>query len=173
MDADLASLSARVGDALRERSLTLATAESCTGGWTAQVVTHTAGSSAWFERGFVTYANAAKTEMLGVLPATLAAHGAVSGETAAEMAAGALARSTAGVALAITGIAGPGGGSAEKPVGTVCFAWCQRGQPPVTAQRHFVGDREAIRRQSVVQALEGLLSVLAPIADQGSARTVP
>jgi len=173
MDDELAALSRRVGDGLQAQGLMLATAESCTGGWASQVVTHTAGSSTWFERGFVTYSNAAKGDMLGVLPATLAAHGAVSVETAAEMAAGALAHSAAGVSLSITGIAGPGGGSVEKPVGTVCFAWCRRGQAPVTAQRHFAGDREAIRRQSVVQALEGLLSVLAPIADQGSARTVP
>lgn len=173
MDDELVALSRRVGDRLQAQALTLATAESCTGGWAAQVVTHTAGSSAWFERGFVTYANATKEEMVGVPPATLAAHGAVSVETAAAMAAGALARSAAGVSLAITGIAGPGGGSAAKPVGTVCFAWCRRGQAPVTAQRRFAGDREAIRRQSVVQALEGLLTVLAPIADRDSARTVP
>jgi nicotinamide-nucleotide amidase len=173
MDSELAALSQRVGERLRQQRATLATAESCTGGWTAQVVTHTAGSSEWFERGFVTYSNAAKHDMLGVSPATLAAHGAVSVETAAEMAAGALAHSAATVSLAITGVAGPGGGSAEKPVGTVCFAWCRRGQTPLTAQARFDGDREAIRRQSVVQALDGLLRVLAPIDEQSSARTVP
>jgi len=173
MDADLADLSLHVGGALRERSLTLATAESCTGGWTAQIVTHTAGSSGWFDRGFVTYANQAKVEMLGVNPETLAAHGAVSVETAAEMAVGALARSDAGVALAITGVAGPGGGSTEKPVGTVCFAWCRRGQAPVVERNHFSGDRESIRRQSAIHALDGLLRLLEPNGNQSAARTVP
>ncbi len=160
MDADLVDLSQRVGARLRERSLTLATAESCTGGWVAQIVTHTGGSSAWFERGFVTYSNEAKMEMLGVAPATLAASGAVSEETAREMAAGALTNSRAGVALAITGIAGPTGGSPEKPVGTVCFAWCRRGEAPESEWRHFDGDREAVRRQSAIFALEGLLARL-------------
>ena len=158
MDADLAALSERVGAVLRERGLTLATAESCTGGWAAQVVTHTAGSSAWFERGFVTYANEAKMAMLGVAPETLAAHGAVSPETAREMAMGALNNSNAMISLAVTGIAGPTGGSPGKPVGTVCFAWCSRGSAPETARRHFAGNREEVRRQAVVFALEGLLS---------------
>lgn len=158
MDADLESLSTQIGNALRERSLTLATAESCTGGWVAQVVTHTAGSSAWFERGFVTYANAAKTEMLGVRSETLAEHGAVSLETAGEMAAGALIHSNALISLSITGIAGPTGGSPGKPVGTVCFAWCLRGQTPRTDRRQFAGDRESIRRLAVIHALEGLLA---------------
>jgi nicotinamide-nucleotide amidase len=158
MDADLAALSVRVGAALRERSLTLAAAESCTGGWVAQIVTHTGGSSAWFERGFVTYSNEAKTEMLGVRATTIAAHGAVSEETATEMAAGALSNSRAGVALAITGIAGPTGGTAEKPVGTVCFGWCRRGAAAQSERMHFGGDREAVRRQSAIHALEGLLA---------------
>jgi nicotinamide-nucleotide amidase len=157
MDVDLALLSARAGQALRERGLILATAESCTGGWVAQVITHTAGSSAWFDRGFVTYANDAKVEMLGVSPATLASHGAVSLPTAEEMAAGTLVNSKALIALAITGIAGPGGGSPDKPVGTVCFAWCSRGQSPESERCQFAGDREAIRRQALVYALEGLL----------------
>lgn len=160
MDADLAELSRRVGAALRERSLLLSTAESCTGGWAAQIVTHTGGSSAWFERGFVTYSNQAKTEMLGVKPETLAAHGAVSEETAREMAAGAIAHSNAAVALAITGIAGPTGGTPEKPVGTVCFGWCRRGAAPQSERRRFDGDREAVRRQSAIHALEGLLARL-------------
>lgn len=158
MDADLVMLSERVGAALRERSLTLASAESCTGGWAAQVVTHTAGSSAWFERGFVTYANDAKIEMLGVAPETLAAYGAVSRETAEEMASGALNYSKALISLSITGIAGPTGGSPGKPVGTVCFAWCLRGRPPESERCQFAGDRESIRRQAVVHALEGLLA---------------
>ncbi len=173
MDADLTELSVRIGDALRERSLMLSTAESCTGGWAAQIVTHTAGSSGWFDRGFVTYANEAKVEMLGVSPQTLIDHGAVSLETAAEMAAGALARSNAGIALAITGVAGPSGGSADKPVGTVCFAWCRRGQAPIAERRHFAGDRESIRRQSAIHGLDGVLRLLAPNGDKLAARTVP
>jgi nicotinamide-nucleotide amidase len=158
MDADLAALSQRVGESLRARRLTLATAESCTGGWVAQIVTHTGGSSEWFDRGFVTYSNEAKTAMLGVKAETLAAHGAVSEQTVGEMAAGAAANSNAGIALAITGIAGPTGGTAEKPVGTVCFAWCRRGEAPQAERRHFGGDREAVRRQSAIHALEGLLA---------------
>ncbi|MDO8931638.1 MAG: nicotinamide-nucleotide amidase [Rhodocyclaceae bacterium] len=162
MDADLATLSERIGNALRERSLTLATAESCTGGWVAQVVTHTAGSSGWFDRGFVTYSNDAKTGMLGVRPETLAAHGAVSLETAREMAAGALKNSNALISIAITGVAGPTGGSPDKPVGTVCFAWCQKDATPVAESRRYEGDREAIRRQSVIHALDGVLRLLVP-----------
>ncbi len=158
MDADLEELSLRVGTTLRERSLTLVTAESCTGGWAAQVVTHSAGSSAWFERGFVTYANEAKIEMLGVRPTTLAEHGAVSLETAAEMAAGALNNSNALISLSITGIAGPTGGSPGKPVGTVCFAWCLRGQTAIAERRQFAGNRESIRRLAVIHALKGLLA---------------
>jgi nicotinamide-nucleotide amidase len=124
------------------------------------VLTHTPGSSAWFERGFITYANEAKIEMLGVRPETLAAHGAISIETAAEMAAGAIERSHASISLAITGLAGPTGGSSRKPVGTVCFAWCRRGEPPEAEVCRFDGDREGIRRQSVIHALEGLLARL-------------
>ncbi|RLJ68097.1 CinA family protein [Sulfurisoma sediminicola] len=157
MDADLADLSEAVGAACRQRRLSVATAESCTGGWAAQVITHTAGSSGWFERGFVTYANAAKLQMLGVDPATLEKFGAVSLETAKEMAAGALNNSNALISLAITGVAGPTGGSPDKPVGTVCFAWCLRDQQPEAERRHFAGDREAIRRQSVIHALTGLI----------------
>lgn len=158
MDQDLVALSGTLGALCRARNLTIATAESCTGGWAAQVITHTAGSSAWFERGFVTYANTAKTDMLGVRMDTIETFGAVSQETAAEMAAGALENSNAMISLAITGIAGPTGGSPDKPVGTVCFAWCLRGAAPETERCLFHGDREAIRRQSVVHALEGLLT---------------
>ena len=157
MDAGLTALSRRVGDDLRDAQLTLATAESCTGGWAAQVITHTSGSSEWFDRGFITYSNDAKVEMLGVAPDTVAKFGAVSEETAAEMAAGALVNSNAMISLAITGIAGPTGGSPGKPVGTVCFAWCKLGQEPQTERQHFDGDRESVRRQAVVYALEGLL----------------
>ncbi|MDQ1241018.1 MAG: nicotinamide-nucleotide amidase [Pseudomonadota bacterium] len=157
MDAELVALSEAVGAACRQRRLLVATAESCTGGWAAQVITHTAGSSDWFERGFVTYANAAKIGMLGVRAETLEHHGAVSLETAKEMAAGALEYSNALISLAITGIAGPTGGSPGKPVGTVCFAWCLRDAEPEAERCQFDGDREAIRRQSVVHALTGLI----------------
>ncbi|MBK9018510.1 MAG: CinA family protein [Sulfuritalea sp.] len=157
MDADLIALSESVAVPCRQRRLLLATAESCTGGWVAQVITHTAGSSAWFDRGFVTYSNEAKIEMLGVPAETLAEFGAVSQETAADMATGALKNSNAMFSLAITGIAGPTGGSPGKPVGTVCFAWCRRGEKPDAETRQFAGDREAIRRQAVVHALQGLL----------------
>lgn len=157
MDRDLVELSAALGAACHQRRLLIATAESCTGGWAAQVITHTAGSSEWFERGFITYANAAKIEMLGVQPATLEKFGAVSLETATEMALGALKNSKALISLSISGIAGPTGGSPGKPVGTVCFAWCLHGQAPDTEQCHFDGDREAIRRQAVSHGLEGLL----------------
>lgn len=160
MDAQLSDLSRRVGDALTGVGVTLATAESCTGGWVSQVVTHTAGSSAWFERGFVTYANDAKVEMLGVNPETITTHGAVSPETVAEMAVGALINSNALIALAVSGVAGPSGGSPDKPVGTVCFAWCKLGDEPQTERHRFDGDREAIRHQAVVCALEGLLARL-------------
>ena len=138
----------------------LATAESCTGGWVAQALTAVAGSSAWFERGFVTYSNAAKEELLGVRAETLARHGAVSEETAREMALGALQRSHASVALAITGVAGPSGGTPDKPVGTVCFAWSGAGLAARAETRHFAGDREAVRRQSVEHSLERLLELL-------------
>jgi nicotinamide-nucleotide amidase len=160
MDTPLNNLSYRIGDALNQQNLTLVTAESCTGGWISQVVTHTAGSSAWFERGFVTYANDAKVEMLGVAPETIAEFGAVSLETVAEMAAGALINSNALISLAVSGVAGPSGGSPDKPVGTVCFAWCKLGDAPQTERHRFDGDREAIRYQAVVCALEGLLARL-------------
>ena len=157
MDAELIALSAAIGAACRQRRLSLVTAESCTGGWAAQVITHTAGSSGWFERGFVTYSNEAKIEMLGVRQETLQRLGAVSPETAAEMAAGALKNSKALFSLSITGIAGPTGGSPGKPVGTVCFAWCRVDETAEAESLIFVGDREAIRRQAVIHALRGLL----------------
>jgi nicotinamide-nucleotide amidase len=157
MDAELVSISEELGRICQQRGLTVATAESCTGGWAAQVITHTSGSSAWFERGFVTYANAAKTDMLGVRSITIEIFGAVSLETAGEMAAGALKNSNALISLSITGIAGPTGGSAEKPVGTVCFGWCIKGNPPTCGRQLFQGDREAVRRQAVIHALMGLI----------------
>lgn len=152
-------LARKVGERLEAAREQLVTAESCTGGWVAQAVTAISGSSGWFERGFVTYSNASKEELLGVRAATLERHGAVSEETAREMAQGALARSNGSLAVAVTGIAGPGGGSPDKPVGTVCFAW-GRGKNVMTETRHFSGDRDSVRRQSVVHALEGVLRTL-------------
>lgn len=157
MDTQLDTLSRLVGDHLAARGWRLVTAESCTGGWVAEVVTATAGSSGWFDCGFITYSNEAKQALLGVSPITLARHGAVSEATTAAMVRGALERAEADVALSISGIAGPGGGSADKPVGTVCFGWGHNGLPPQTATCHFDGDREAIRRQAVVFALDELI----------------
>ncbi len=154
------ALAALVGAKLKARGMMLATAESCTGGWVAQAVTAIAGSSDWFDRGFVTYSDAAKREMLGVSAATLASYGAVSEQTAREMAVGALAHSRAHAALAITGIAGPSGGSPEKPVGTVCFAWSRKDAASIAQTRLFKGDRESVRRQSVMFALQTLLELL-------------
>ncbi|MBU3909184.1 MAG: nicotinamide-nucleotide amidohydrolase family protein [Gammaproteobacteria bacterium] len=156
MEPELVALSEAVGSACRARKLLIATAESCTGGWAAQVITHTPGSSAWFERGFITYTNDSKTDMLGVRMNTITQFGAVSPETAGEMAQGALENSRAAISLAITGIAGPTGGSPDKPVGTVCFGWCIKGRAPSCQSRLFSGDRESIRRQSVIHALAGL-----------------
>jgi nicotinamide-nucleotide amidase len=153
------ALAQKVGAALKARSLLLVTAESCTGGWVAMEVTAIAGSSEWFERGYVTYSNAAKREELGVAEATLERHGAVSEETAREMAAGALKNARGQVALAITGVAGPTGGSRDKPVGTVCFAWAH-GSKISSETRRFDGDRESVRRQSVLRALQGVLELL-------------
>jgi len=160
MDKELEQLSVRVGAALLKRKSMLACAESCTGGWVSEVVTATAGSSQWFERGFVTYSNAAKQELLGVRADTLRQEGAVSEAVVREMAEGALRHSRAQAALAISGVAGPAGGSPGKPVGTVCFAWVLRGGEPTTETLHWSGDREAVRRQSVVHALHGLLRKL-------------
>jgi len=153
------ALAQQVGEALKARGLKLVTAESCTGGWVAMAATAIAGSSDWFERGYVTYSNDAKREALGVSAATLERHGAVSEETAREMAAGALKNGRGQVALAITGVAGPTGGSRAKPVGTVCFAWAQGSKISSETQR-FDGDRESVRRQSVVRALQGVLEFL-------------
>lgn len=155
--SDFPLLAETLGIELLRRHWTLAAAESCTGGWVAKVVTQVSGSSQWFDRGFVTYSNAAKQEMLDVSSDTLQQHGAVSEATAGEMAAGAIRHSHAQVALAISGIAGPGGGTQDKPVGMVCFAWAIRDGELVTATHHFDGNRETIRRQAVQTALEGLL----------------
>jgi len=155
----LETLAARVGTWLREKRALLVTAESCTGGWVSQAVTAIAGSSEWFERGFVVYSNAAKEELLGVRRETLQRYGAVSEQTARELALGALARSKGTISVAVTGVAGPSGGSATKPVGFVCFAWATKAGAK-SETRNFAGDREAVRRQSVVRALEGVLEAL-------------
>ena len=159
-DEELTNLVEQLGRALQARDWRLVVAESCTGGWVAKVLTDIAGSSSWFERGFVTYSDAAKQELLDVRAATLKDFGAVSEQTAREMAVGALAHGPAEVALAITGIAGPGGGSPDKPVGLVWFAWARRSGALRVAHQQFNGDRAAVRRQAVVVALQGALRVL-------------
>lgn len=146
-----------VADALKEHKLTLSTAESCTGGGLSYWLTSIPGSSDWFERGFVTYSNQAKIQMLGVKPSTLDQWGAVSEQTAKEMAEGALQHSGTDLSIAITGIAGPDGGSAAKPVGTVWIAWGRRGADTLAEHTIFTGDRQAIRMASMVKALEKLL----------------
>lgn len=155
--AILDQLASELGRCLHASGHRLVTAESCTGGWIAKCITDIAGSSAWLERGFVTYSNEAKREMLGVGAETLARHGAVSEPVAREMAFGALTHSRATIAVAVTGIAGPDGGSSAKPVGTVCFGWARehRGE---TETRLFTGDREQVRRQSVEHALRVLIA---------------
>lgn len=150
-------LAVDLGRALGARGLKAATAESCTGGLIAGRITDVAGSSGWFDRGFVTYSNEAKVELLGVHAETLARHGAVSEAVAREMAAGALARSRADLAVAVTGIAGPGGGTPEKPVGLVWIAWGARGGPSEAREHRFPGDRAAVREAAVNAALAGLL----------------
>jgi nicotinamide-nucleotide amidase len=159
-DQTLQALAQEVGIALAVRGYWLVSAESCTGGWIGQAVTSIVGSSAWYDRGFITYSNRAKQQMLGVQAITLARHGAVSEQTAQEMAAGALKMSAAQVAVAVTGIAGPGGGSADKPVGMVCFGWALKQGLAEMRTCFFSGDREAIRRQAVATALSGLLELL-------------
>jgi nicotinamide-nucleotide amidase len=152
----LDELVTRLGAALAANGMMLATAESCTGGWVSMLATSVSGSSSWFDRGFVTYSNESKQEMLGVSSQVLEIHGAVSEQTARQMVEGAISNSRADTALSITGIAGPAGGSDEKPVGTVCFGW-QINHRVDTETCHFAGDREAVRKQSVVHSLSGLL----------------
>lgn len=154
-DDSLLNLATELGTALQARGWMLALAESCTGGMVAQYVTAIPGSSTWFERGFVTYSNVAKIEMLGVDRRTLETHGAVSEAVVLEMARGALVHSHAQIAAAISGIAGPAGGTPDKPVGMVCFGWAILGRVACET-RHFGGDRSAIRRQAVVHALQRL-----------------
>lgn len=155
-DAALERLAEATGRRLLAARDTLVTAESCTGGWIAKVMTDIAGSSAWFDCGMAVYSYEAKQALLGVSPLTLEAEGAVSRETALEMVSGALVRSGASVAVAVTGIAGPGGGTPGKPVGTVWIAWKRRGGYPRAELFRFEGDRDAVRRQTVESALRGL-----------------
>ncbi len=156
-DIELGRLAVELGGAAKAHHLSIATAESCTGGWIAKLLTDVPGSSAWFDCGMVVYSYEAKQAMLGVNPHTLEHHGAVSRETVVEMVSGALVHSAASLAVAVTGIAGPGGGMADKPVGTVWIAWKRRGGYPHAALHHFAGDREAVRRQTVAIALQGLI----------------
>lgn len=160
------ALAEELGRLLRDRGWRIATAESCTGGLVAAALTCVPGSSAWFERGFVTYSNEAKTELLGVSQETIAANGAVSEAVAREMAEGAVAHSRAQCALSVTGVAGPDGGTAEKPVGLVCFGWAYPGEPPVTTTRRFAGDRDAVRESACRAAMQGFVEIL-------GARTAP
>ena len=156
----LTKLAEEVGAALKARGLMLATAESCTGGWVGEAITAIPGSSHWYDRGFITYTNESKHEMLGVSADTLARCGAVSEAVVREMVAGTLNNSHAQVALAISGVAGPGGGSAEKPVGTVWLAWGRKDGPVTSAKYLYSGDRREIRRQAVETALRGVLDRL-------------
>ncbi len=153
---NIKKLALDISNALTNLKLTIATAESCTGGWISQALTDVPGSSLWFDRGFVTYSNAAKIQMLGVNPLTLELYGAVSAETVSEMVTGALIHSDADFALAVTGIAGPSGGTEQKPVGTIFVAWTSKLNGYKVLQENLSGDRQEIRRQTVVIALKGL-----------------
>ena len=164
-EAELKYLVARIGNELVSRGEMLVTAESCTGGWVSMLITSIAGSSSWFDRGFVTYSNEAKQEMLAVDKQVIEIHGAVSEESARHMVQGAIEHSNAQAGLSVTGIAGPGGGSPEKPVGTVCFGWLVDGQCE-TETCHFSGNREEIREQSVRQVLTGILARLETGSDR-------
>ena len=157
---DVTRLARRLGNLARKRGVDIVAAESCTGGGVATAITRISGSAKYFERGFVTYSNDAKKEMLGVKQETLHRHGAVSEEVAIEMARGAIARSHADVSVAVTGIAGPTGGVPGKPVGTVHFAWGVRGGSVQARRFRFEGDRVAVRLQSVYVAIQGLIDLL-------------
>ena len=158
--ADLTTLATELGAALKAHGYMLALAESCTGGMVAEAITSVAGCSTWFDRGFVTYSNQAKIDMLGVSAQTLETFGAVSEETAREMALGALKHSPAHIAGSITGIAGPNGGTADKPVGTVCFAWAEINQPTITLTKNFDGNRKKIRQQAATFLMRQLIEQL-------------
>ncbi|MCP4410132.1 MAG: nicotinamide-nucleotide amidohydrolase family protein [Gammaproteobacteria bacterium] len=159
VDDDLHQLVLKLAAYLSSNKLVLTTAESCTGGWLAKVLTDIPGSSGWFECGYVTYSNASKIELLGVLPHTLEIWGAVSEQAVREMAEGALRCSRGNLAVSISGVAGPAGGGADKPVGTVWFCWAGLNQRTKVLNRAFRGGRNAVRRQAVVTALEGLLGI--------------
>lgn len=165
---DLQALSDRVGAVLGARGEMLATAESCTGGWIAQTVTAKAGSSGWFDRGYVTYSNDAKRDMLGVSAETLDAHGAVSEPVVREMAAGAL-KGAATVAVAVSGIAGPGGATDGKPVGQVCIGWAHRDGTIRSESHHYEGDRAAVRERAVADALNGIIDFVTTGRHDGDA----
>ncbi len=157
---DITALARQLGQSSLRARVMIATAESCTGGGVAEAITRISGSSAWFDRAFVTYTNTAKKEMLGVSAATLAAHGAVSEQVAREMAEGALAFSHADVSVAITGIAGPTGGTRAKPVGLVYIAWASRAGHPQVRRFLFKGGRDAVREQSIAFSLQGLIEIV-------------
>jgi len=156
----LTDIAAELGAALKARGFMLSMAESCTGGMVAEAITSVAGSSAWFDRGFVTYSNAAKIDMLGVAATTLEKFGAVSEQTAIEMANGAIKNSASQITGSITGIAGPDGGTAEKPVGMVCFAWAGAAIATTAGTRIFKGNREQIRRQAAMFMMAELIKKL-------------
>ena len=153
MDKQIYQLAERAGEVLQNGGCVIAVAESCTGGWLAKMITDVPGSSQWFDRGFVTYSNQSKIDMLDVKPDTLDQYGAVSLEVVAEMAQGVIAKSDAEISVAISGIAGPGGGTPDRPIGTVCFAWAMAGGEIRTEQEHFFGSRSEIRQQAVVHSL--------------------
>lgn len=165
-DIDLRRLAERLGETMKRARHTLVTAESCTGGWIAKTVTDVPGCSDWFDCGLAAYSYEAKQALLGVRPETLTEHGAVSRETVLEMVSGALIHSGASLAVAVTGIAGPTGGTPDKPVGTVWVGWKRRGGYPDAQVFHFDGDREAVRRQTVAIALNGLLRILTAESDR-------
>ena len=150
----------QLADTLRAKNLKLATAESCTGGWIAKCITDLAGSSEWFDLSIVSYSNSAKHNLLNVSEVTLSTYGAVSEQIVCEMVVGVLQQSAADVALSVSGIAGPDGGSNDKPVGTVWFGWGMRESPPVARVQHFTGDRDQVRQQAVEFALQGLLQLI-------------
>jgi nicotinamide-nucleotide amidase len=159
-DAELFQLAQQLGQLLTHKGWMLTSAESCTGGWLGQTVTAVAGSSQWYDRGFITYSNLAKQEMLGVSIDTLNTHGAVSEETAREMAQGALKHSQARISVSVSGVAGPGGGTPRKPVGTVCIGWASTDGSLSSTTCRLGGDREEIRARAVAAALRGLIELL-------------
>ncbi len=167
MENKLFDLAEKLGQLLKGKGKKISTAESCTGGWIAQVITEVPGSSSWFDRGFVTYSNLSKMEMLGVNRDTLERYGAVSEETIKEMVAGALANSTSDCTIAVSGVAGPDGGTLEKPVGTVFIGWQERDQEPQCAKLQLQGSRQEIRRETVIKALVEMCRILSGEGDSG------